>query len=387
VIGRWRRQPLWLRAGVLLLLTVLAVAGVELWARGQAPQLPGWSRQVSDGTLMNGHPTRLWGMREGVQHNAGATATINRLGLRGPVPEVPRPAGRERILILGDSSFFGHGVGDRDTLAAQLGARLRARGLDVDVVNAAVAGYSVVQSRLLMDEVGWGLQPTLVVYANVWSDNTFDAFRDEDLIRSRRVARLNPLVHSAAFRLLASRLARERVVVWRPEDGWPQERVRRVPLDRFSALHDALVREGAARGAGALFIQPTNRELLELDPRIENGPRAPDRFWKPYFQVFAALGACHGAPQVALTPPFRSALDRGRQMDDLFLDMMHPTPLGQGIVAAQVDAALQAAGWPGRDLVGAGQPCDTSHIVDVPTPEWFSGDGAESPQRLLFLDP
>lgn len=386
MIARWRQRPLWLRATVLLLSVAALLAGVELWARQQAPQMPGWTMAASSGTLMNGHPTRLWGMAEGVRDNAGATATINHLGLRGPVPALPRPPGRQRILLLGDSAFFGHGVSDADTLAAQLEARLRARGVDVDVVNAAVAGYSIAQSALLMDEVGWALQPTLVLYANLWSDNTFDVFHDEDLLRSRRLARLNPLVRSAALRLVAVSLSRGRVIAWRPEEGWPDERVRRVPVERFAALTDALVREGARRGAGAAFVLPTNRDLLALDPRAAGRPGAPSRFWRPYFSVFEALGRCHGAPRIDLTPPFRQALAAGRTVDGLFLDQMHPTAAGQALTAQAIDAALQDAGWPARPLIGGGQPCDTSAVEDVPAPEWFSDNGL-SPQQRLFQAP
>jgi lysophospholipase L1-like esterase len=380
VIQRWRQLPLGLRATVLLLSTLALLLGVELWAQQQAPRLPTWTTPDGSSTLMNGHPSRLWGMAEGTRDNAGATATINRLGLRGPVPEVPRPPGRQRLLLLGDSAFFGHGVADHETLSAQLQARLQTRGIDADVVNAAVAGYSIAQSRLLMEEVGWALQPTMVLYASLWSDNTFDAFPDEDLLRSRRLAQHNPLVRSAAFRLLAARLSRSKLVVWRPEEGWPTGRVRRVPLDRFIALTDELIRDGARRSVGAAFILPTNRTLLTLDPREADSPRSPSRFWQPYFAAQEALAACHGVPSVALTPAFH---DAGHTEDDLFLDLMHPTPLGQALTAEAIDAALQASGWPGRLLIGDGTPCDLGHIEDVPAPEWSSDQ--RSPQQRLFV--
>ena len=49
-------------------------------------------------------------------------------------------AGELRILMLGDSLTAGYGLAARDALPAQLEAALRARDLDVRVINAGVSG-------------------------------------------------------------------------------------------------------------------------------------------------------------------------------------------------------------------------------------------------------
>jgi len=72
-------------------------------ARVVGPLTPTWQGNDPGGVIMVGHPTRLWGMGPGRRDNAGATATISEIGLREPVPTTPRPAGRQRILLLGDS--------------------------------------------------------------------------------------------------------------------------------------------------------------------------------------------------------------------------------------------------------------------------------------------
>ena len=162
----------------------------------------------------------------------------NKLGFRGPVPETPRPTGTERILVVGDSSFFGFGVSDGETLHYSLARALLERGVQADVINGAIPGYSIAQTRLWLEDKGWSLEPTLLIVANLWSDNNIDAFRDRDLLHSRRFAHLNPLAHSDFIRLLASFLptTETRVVTWNPKTNWPGKRTRRVPVNEYVAM-------------------------------------------------------------------------------------------------------------------------------------------------------
>ena len=375
----WRHLPLPVRALGLLGGLVAVCIGLETLARYHAPQLPGWTSVSQSSMIMQGHATRLWGMTPGIKSNGNAQATINALGLRGEIPELPRPDGRQRILVLGDSAFFGHGIEDDETLAVQLAALLQERGLDVDVVNGAVSGYSIAQSALLMEEVGWDLQPTLVIYANLWSDNTWDAFHDEDLLRSRATARHNPFVHSAAMRYIAAWLTPHlpgegNIVVWSADEGWPEDRIRRVPVDRYAALTDGVIRTGQQQGAGALFIKPSNRFLVD--------PTEPDtRLWDPYFVAMDAVADCHGVPVVDMTLPF---VDANRPIEELFIDLMHPTAEGHRVLAEAVGAALLEAGWPATPLSGSTADCDYSGLTDRPPPDWFSDRGVGSPQAKLF---
>ena len=154
---------------------------------------------------MDAHPTRLWGMAAGadIMNAEGSTASVNTLGFRGPMPEQPKPSGRTRIVTTGDSSFFGFGVNDDEVFSYRLQAQLSSKGQDVDVMNMGIGGYTIAQHKLFLEEVGWELQPDLLVLANVWSDNTWDTFHDEDLIRSNRFASANPLTRSALVKLFA----------------------------------------------------------------------------------------------------------------------------------------------------------------------------------------
>jgi lysophospholipase L1-like esterase len=381
---RPRRRWPWIL--LFLLICVGGLGAAEWWARGINPQTPTWQGPDEEQPgLMTGQATRLWGMTPGERVNGRTTASINKYGIRGSEPELPRPEGRQRILTLGDSSFFGFLVSDEDVFSAQLQTYLRKRGVDVDVVNAGVAGYSIAQHKVFMDEIGWDLQPTLIVYCNLWSDNTWDTFRDEDLLASRRFAQYNPLVHSAAFRLLAGKLAKSdkglngKVIMWSENEGWPEGKVRRVPLPRFMQIHDEMIRKAAGEGIGGAFLIPTNSSLME-----ESSAPPGISAWDPYFKAYRMLGEHHEMPVINISEVFGEGLAEGLDVEDLILDKMHPSPEGHQRMAEALGAALLASGWPDNALAGSTEPVDASTLRDIPGIRWTDDSGAGSPQRLLF---
>ena len=82
----------------------------EMAARTIAPQLPHWRGTDTDTVILTGHARRLWGLSPGQRSNLHTTAEINALGLRGPAPTQPRPPDQARLMVLGDSTFFGFGI-------------------------------------------------------------------------------------------------------------------------------------------------------------------------------------------------------------------------------------------------------------------------------------
>jgi lysophospholipase L1-like esterase len=335
---------------------------------------------------MDAHPTRLWGMSEaqGIPNAEDSQANINAMGFRGPLPDQPKPEGRRRILSTGDSSFYGFGVNDDEVFTHQLGADLVVQGLDVDVINAGVGGYTIAQHMLVMAEQGWALEPDLLILANVWSDNTWDTFRDEDLLLSNRFAQANPLTRSALVRLFAAwwssggEAESGRVIVWNAADGWPEGKVRRVPLDRWMALHDQLLREAARRGTGVIFLKPTNSFLLG------ESPMGPPPAWSPYFEAMDALAAHHQIPIIDVTTVYKAAMATGITAEELLWDKMHPTALGHRVLSQAIQARLASAGWPSEGLLPSTEAYAGASIDDIPSPDWFDDAGAGSPQLKLF---
>ena len=79
---------------------------------------------------LQAHPTRIWSMRPGTQEQFGATVTIDQFGMRA----TETTPDSEKWLVLGDSSFFGHGLDDDGTLHHHLENALRTEDADIDVL-------------------------------------------------------------------------------------------------------------------------------------------------------------------------------------------------------------------------------------------------------------
>ncbi len=98
--------------------------------------------------------------------------TINSLGFRGEPFELRKREGTIRVLCLGDSYTFGDYVHDEETFPAALQADLRRRlaGRPVEVINAGVNGYTIVDEAAFAEEKGFALEPDLIVVGFVLND-------------------------------------------------------------------------------------------------------------------------------------------------------------------------------------------------------------------------
>jgi hypothetical protein len=239
-----------------------------------------------------------------------------------------------------------------------------------------VPGYSTYQSLNLLDMRGWGLDPDLLVVANIWSDNNFDSFTDRELVASyagwqssvTHDLRLG-LESSALFRWLdwtlrvAPQGERARKVGWQVGGTDRRTGNRRVDIASYAANLDAMCARMHARGGGVVFLMLANREDVE--------PLSDDPAWGPYRAVMRGVAARWGASIADAPAAFRAS---GRSADALFLDQMHPTPLGHGLIADAVEAALRPAGWPSRS------PTLSAPTAPLAVPaDPFEGKGLEEP--------
>jgi hypothetical protein len=103
---------------------------------------------------------------------------INALGLRDdPMASPAKPAGKLRVLMLGDSFVQGYTVERADLFVDILERWWQAEGRDVDVINAGTEGYSTDQEALWLAGRGRAYQPDVVLlfpYSNdiYWNSAT-----------------------------------------------------------------------------------------------------------------------------------------------------------------------------------------------------------------------
>ena len=211
------------------------------------------------------------------------TSHTNALGLRGGELGGKR-IGEQRILALGDSFTYGHGVQDDETYPAVLERRLRARGHDVTVQNAGVPGYSTDQAYTYFLREGAGLAPDLVlvgIHCSDISDN-YEAplyeIADGKLVhrdaRRSRMYRLGSMLGGIPSLLQRSRLfdALLASVDWHEPasahpagvdlDAWSREKIR-------LEVNDLRARGAALHATVVVVLMPCKRTL---------GPDATDPF-------------------------------------------------------------------------------------------------------------
>lgn len=289
-------------------------------------QVMGWRLQPN---------TRIW--------DEAHSITINSHGFRGPETSLEKPAGTFRIVLLGDSSVFGHGVGDAQTLSSQLQRRLREEVVQppVEVLNFGTAGYSTVQSILLMEQGGFDFEPDLVVVASLWSDCVRANLQDEDLFGqlshqrggwSKKVEDwLGMSRFYNIFRNLLRRPLTHREYEFAdlsalsgaagPDQG---ERPSRVPLDDYEGNLRELYRLASIRGAETTFV------LLPHPRDLEAGT---DGACPDYRQVMGRVAVDTQSPLVDGPSLFRTA---GGAPSSLFMDDLHPNGEGHRRLAGEL---------------------------------------------------
>jgi len=365
VAQRWRaRGRSSLRQLGLLLLVNLGALGVLEGIARLVPD-PWDDPRTADGrtapahTLMIPDPTRLWRMQEGEHTANGVTVRIDSDGFR--LPAVEGPADAPLLVTLGDSSVFSHGVADGETLHDQLQADLAAAGIPARVACGATPGYSSLQTRIFLDEAGWARHPKLLVIANLWSDNDFEAFRDADLLglsRDPTSTAVRTLSESALFRLVRFGVLTAAGQPTALKIKWPEKAsigYRRVPIADYAYNLQTLLDEARDHGTGAIFLTLSNVELVKYGANKHAD-------WEPYIQVQRELAERGHVPIVDTTTIFRAT---GMETSALFLDKMHPTAPGHALIAKALTDALTSAGWPANPLLPVADPSPLALPTDT----------------------
>lgn len=324
---------------------VLGAEGVLHLAWDPAPRVI-----EEQGTPMIPHPTRIWGLDPADTGSFGVTYTIGDDGMR-----VTRVEGHPlRAMTVGDSSIFGHGVADEDTLHDALQTTFERHGVGVEVYTGAVPGYSTEQALSVLDELGWDKDLDLLVVGTLWSDNGLRNFSDREWMASLQATRMSPgrLFERSYLVRFTRRLIKPPAQENLPVD-WVRDplddRRRRVLLDEYAENLETMMLEAAERDVSVVFLSPCNRDLLY---EFADKPTV----WTSYFDAMEMLAARRGVPLV-------SGCDALRAMrvteDDAFVDRLHPTGHANRLYANALAGAVLAAGWP-----------DAPVLPDASIPRW-----------------
>ena len=260
--------------------------------------------------------------------------------LRGKHFAVPKPEGTVRVICLGTSSTWGHGIDETSGLdyPSLLGDALRERmpGVPIEVVNAGVSGASTPRLLYFLREVLLGFEPDVVVFSLSYNDATFLTRFDEQgwlemlsepgahvgwldrLVAAREMA--GGLGEAARFQAARARFGGDSLAAWRAAVGDGP-----TPVDRFErALHDVtdLLQ---SRGIATVLVKEAQR-----------GDEPRD--WKPeFYAAIDRVAEGHGARVVDPKPALEAAGG-----DAVFMDPVHLVPRGNRAQAGAIAPVVQA---------------------------------------------
>ncbi len=143
-----------------------------------------WSIPVDDAPLV----VRVADLREVILRRNDAVKRwgldwrTNSQGMRDRDYSVPKPPGTFRIAFVGDSIGAGWGVNAEERFESILeelwdSRARRISGLKVEIINCAVPGHSPGQRWYHFSQIGWSMDPDLVIYEGTAADVGWDERR------------------------------------------------------------------------------------------------------------------------------------------------------------------------------------------------------------------
>lgn len=256
--------------------------------------------------------------------------------------EVPleRTAGKRRLLVIGDSFSFGHGV----EAAAAWPARLEGLVPDSEVVNLAVTGYGTDQQVLRLEKRGLAYQPD-VVLLGLFEGNVFRNIKHEQMGYPKPRFRLAdgrltlagvPLPKLAEGETYAAAMPWSRL--WAFAGARGIELFRHLGFGESWPLTGAILERFAAdcRGTGA---EP--RVVLIPKDRAVDAPGWRGAIHRRTLRKIEELATARGIAALDLTPLLAAELEKnGRPL--YFPVDGHWTPAGHEAAARAVAAWLAA---------------------------------------------
>ncbi len=255
---------------------------------------------------------------------------INSLGLRGREIESKAPE-ELRLLFLGDSSIYGFGASEPQTMPESAARDLNSRlGRPVSGVNGGVPGYDSGQSLALFARVVDQVDPDWVVIGALWSDCYAERGlqMDEDGAPRSLLSKSN--LYRLMRRLLEPLLSSRKVGWFASEEEMFQATVEDARTTPDQYLTNLVAMAQLARDSGATPL------FLILPAPVDLTRRGPPDIAVEYRKLMRNAAQKTGALVVdgpSLLAP------RGVQLHH-FLDQVHPGPELQQLLGIAVSRTI-----------------------------------------------
>ncbi len=218
---------------------------------------PGWQTRFF-GSLFDWNepdPDLLWRFKPNLDNPLIKT---NSQHLIGNEITVSKPPGYKRILLLGDSSPVGLGLQSYQQTFGELLVRFLnaqvGRNTEVQLINAAVTGYTSEQIDQYLQLRGWQYQPDLViVYCGNNDASISGPMTDRELIEAQQFRSVRSLLgHLALYRVLRAAMAERRPA----REPSPSSLTVRVPAERYGANLSDIAEQCREHNCPLIILKP-----------------------------------------------------------------------------------------------------------------------------------
>lgn len=284
--------------------------------------------------------------------------TTNAQGFRGPALAREKRPGALRVIATGNSSTFGWGVNDVETYPSQLAARLREkiRGREIEVMNAAIPGFTTFQgSRLLADEI-LALAPDYVVLSYGFNDSRLAASTDS-VFAAQAARPAGQLARAASHLEIYRRLTRliRGASADRLSPAADARSTNRVPVAEYESRLREMVRAVTQAGARPmLLLMVIPPEYADAAARVARDAGIPLLETRPYLLAHVAdpeFAARH-ATQIAAHASAWRDVPAETWRNPAYADGIHPSGLGHGLIAEWVAEVIASAELEGGAAAG-----------------------------------
>lgn len=205
----------------------------------------------------------------------------NAEGLRNAAVSRHRPAGSVRLIMIGASSVMGaYAKTNQKTSSAFLEEELdqRAKGVDVEVINAGIAGYTVDQQRKMIEFLDGLYQPDgYIIYTGF---NDFAKYCKKKKKQTQRADEGLPRLGLSGWSLVGDILIKNTTMLRpRPASSDSFIEPREVDLSEFRQSFVAQLAAVSKRGRWALVATNTKSYRVEQDLKQQMDLSATARFY------------------------------------------------------------------------------------------------------------
>lgn len=272
-----------------------------------------WSERFKEGDFYT--------LEKGEGYPPGEETNVD--GLRDATRPVETREGLRRIVILGDSVTYGHGIDASQAFPQVLESTLRDQGRDVEVFNMGLPGWSTRQERIAYERIARKYKPAVVVLAVCLND-----LAELQINLTKPPGFLLTLFRRSATVRMALGASRREIgaveELFTAPDSPRVENAFRLFFEEVRSLRDEVSRDGASL------------HIAVFPFRFQLEPKAPPPSVQRRIEAFA------GAEKIAFLD-FLTEI-KSEAPAAMFLDYDHFTSAGHERVARWLAARPEVAG-------------------------------------------